>query len=83
MKIKSLSLAISSAAIIAFGDGVKIIFFIYSAGIIYTFYFFFRFYLGSLPLKNNLFNPHFELFHCLEWIRGVKITQNPVGYAPK
>ena len=34
-----------------------------------------RVYLEAVTPHNSTFEPHFEAFHYLEWIRNVKITQ--------
>ena len=37
-----------------------------------------RVYLAAVTPHNSTFEPHFAVFHYLEWIRNAKIIQNPV-----
>ena len=37
-----------------------------------------RVYLEVVTPHNRTFEPHFEVYRYLEWIRNDKITQNPV-----
>ena len=37
-----------------------------------------RIYLEIVYPHNSTLEPHFEVYHYLEWIRSVKIAQNPV-----